>query len=111
MQDLYRAIHNHPEFKRLEAERARLGWSLTGVVLAIYFSFILVIAFAPELFAQPIHAGSVISWGIPLGILVILISFLLTGYYVYRANTRFDPAREALIRDIRASNPDFREPS
>lgn len=102
MEDLYRSIHEHPEFSRLESERARLGWSLTGITLLAYFSFILIVAFRPALFAQPVVSGSVITWGIPIGLLVILFSFLLTGIYVHLANTRFDPAREALIRDIRA---------
>lgn len=101
MKDLYRAIHEHPEFKRLEAERARLGWSLSLLVLIAYFSFILVIAFRPTLFAIPVISGWTMTWGIPLGVSVILFSFAATGYYVHRANTRFDPAREALIRDIR----------
>lgn len=100
MQDIYRAIHAHPEFKRLETERAKLGWSLTLAVVSVYFTFILIIAFAPALFARPVTAGSVTTWGIPIGLLVIIFSFLLTGFYIRQANKRFDPAREKLIRDI-----------
>ena len=102
MQDLYRAIHTHPEFKKLEAEKARLGWSLTIAVLAVYFTFILIVAFRPGLFAMPILSGYTTTWGIPAGLFVIIFSFILTGWYVHRANTRFDPERESLIRDIRA---------
>lgn len=100
MEDLYRAIHSHSAFKQLERERARLGWSLTAAVLFVYFAFILVIAFKPALFATPITGDSTITWGIPIGLFVILFSFVLTGFYTHRANTRFDPAARAVIRDV-----------
>lgn len=97
---MYSAIHAHPEFKKLEARRARWSWLLTLIILVTYFAFILTIAFRPELLATPISDHSVISWGIPLGLLIIVFSFILTGVYVHKANTQFDPAREAFIRDI-----------
>ncbi len=100
MEELYHAIHAHPEFKKLETARSRLSWILTGIVFGLYFSFILSIAFKPAWLARPITNDSVITWGIPAGLLVIVISFLLTGYYVHRANSRFDPAREAMLSDI-----------
>lgn len=109
MQDLYRAIHTHPEFRKLEAEKSRLGWQLTGAILIVYFTFILIVAFRPELFAQPVIAGSTTTWGIPVGIFVIVFSFLLTGFYVHRANTRFDPDRKALIKDIKARMDSVKE--
>ena len=51
---------------------------------------ILVIAFKPEVFATPISSGSVISIGIPIGAGIILMSWLMTGIYIRRANTDFD---------------------
>jgi uncharacterized membrane protein (DUF485 family) len=59
-------------------------------MLAAYYAFILVIAFNPKLLAIKIAEGSVISVGIPVGILLILFSFALTGIYVVRANGEFD---------------------
>ena len=96
MQHLYRRIYADPEFHELEKKRGRFSWLLTSIILFIYFSFILIIAFAPELFAQKITDTSVISIGIPIGVMVIVCSFLLTGLYVYRSNKEFD----ALNRDL-----------
>lgn len=84
-------------YRMLVRERARLSWLLTAIMLAIYFGYILLIAFDRELLARPIGAGT-ITVGIPLGIGVILAGIVLTGIYVHRANRRFD-ALTARIRE------------
>lgn len=96
MQHLYRRIYADPEFHELEQKRGRFSWILASILLLMYFSFILIIAFIPEVFGIPIFQGSVITWGIPIALSVILLSFLLTGIYVYRANSEFD----RLVKDI-----------
>ncbi len=96
MKHLYERIYADPEFHELEQKRGRFSWLLGGIVMATYFSFILVIAFAPHLFATPVTEGSIITWGIPIGVLIIVFSFALTGVYVFRANTEFDH----LVKDI-----------
>lgn len=98
MQQLYRRIHNDPRFHELEKKRGIFSWSLTLIVFLIYYSFILIIAFSPETFAKTISANSVISWGIPVGLFVIVSSFLLTGIYVYRANREFDSISKEIIK-------------
>ena len=97
MQHFYRRIYADPNFHALERKRSRFSWLLASIVMLIYFSFILVIAFAPELFAIPIIEGKIITWGIPVGLFVILLSFLLTGVYVYRANNEFDQITKDII--------------
>ena len=96
MEHLFKHIYADPEFHELEQKRGRFSWILATIVFLTYFSFILIIAFFPEIFAIPIYDGSVITWGIPVGLFVIVLSFLLTGVYVYRANGEFDH----LINDI-----------
>jgi uncharacterized membrane protein (DUF485 family) len=104
MQHLYRQIYADPEFHELEKKRGRFSWLLASIVMLTYFSFILVIAFAPEIFATPIIEGKIITWGIPVGLLVILLSFLLTGIYVYRANTEFDHLTRDILENVRESD-------
>ena len=101
MQHFYRRIYADPNFHELERKRSRFSWLLASIVMLIYFSFILVIAFAPELFATPIIEGKIITWGIPVGLFVILLSFLLTGVYVYRANNEFDQITKDIIDHAR----------
>ncbi|MCG8380009.1 MAG: DUF485 domain-containing protein [Proteobacteria bacterium] len=100
MQHLYKRIYADPEFHELERKRGRFSWSLAGIVFLTYFSFILIIAFAPQLFAKPVVAGMMMTWGIPVGVFVIVLSFCLTGVYVYRANTEFDHLTRDIIEHV-----------
>ncbi len=90
-------IYQDPEFQNLVKRKSRFSWLLAIFVMGLYFSFILVVAFSPETFAIKISESSVVSIGIPIGVLVIVASFILTGIYVYRANKEFDKANQILI--------------
>lgn len=85
-------------YLRLLRRRSRFAWTLTAIMLTIYFGYILVIAFRRDILARPIGDG-VTSLGIPVGIGVILAGIVLTGAYVWQANRRFDPELEALRKD------------
>lgn len=99
MEALYRHINADPAFHALQRRRSVFSWALAAIMLGTYYAFIFVIAFKPALFAKPLHDGTVITWGIPVGLAVILISLVLTGIYVVRSNREFDPATQALIED------------
>lgn len=70
---------------------------MTLIVLLGYFTFILIIAFSPELLTHTITEDSVITWGIPIGVSIITISFLLTGLYVWYAK-KIDQKSQQLIQ-------------
>lgn len=89
-QELVDRIKNDPDFLELVRKRSRFAWTLTIVMLVIYFGFVLVIAFDPSLLAKPLSEGSVTTTGIPVGVGVIISAFILTGIYVRRANGEFD---------------------
>ena len=78
----------------LAAARWRIALALTGAMVAIYFGFVLLIAYAKPLLATRITAG--LSLGILLGALVIVASWLLTWVYVRWANTHYDSALHKL---------------
>jgi uncharacterized membrane protein (DUF485 family) len=92
-------IQNNPKYLELVGRRDKLSWTLSAIVCIIYFGFTLMIAFAPGVLTQPIAAGSVIPLGMLLGVGVILISALLTGVYVYKANTTFDPIVLEIVQE------------
>lgn len=94
--DLYEQVKRDPRFAKLTRTRARLAWGLSAAILLMYFAFILLIAFAPSVLGQPIVAGSVITVGIPVGVVIIVLAFLLTGVYVHQANTRFDALNQQI---------------
>ncbi len=97
MQHYYRRIYDDPKFQELEKKLGIFSWSLTIIILICYFGFIMVIAFFPRIFAQTISVNSTITWGILIGLSIIVISFLLTGFYVYRANNEFDLISKEII--------------
>lgn len=100
-QEIVDTIKNNPKFQELVAKRNKLAWTLSIVMLAIYYSFILVIAFAPASLATPISEGSVITVGIPVGIVIIISAFVLTGIYVKRANSEFDAITNQIKEEVK----------
>ena len=99
---IYQRIENNAHFKELVEKRQRFAAILSLIVLVIYVSFILLIAFAPGWLGTPISAGSSITRGIPIGVGVIVISFILTGVYVWRANGEFDRLNKAVLEEVKA---------
>lgn len=94
-------IQDHPAFRQLASERARLGVSMSIVMAATYFAYILTVAFWPRLLGQPLWSGTVITWGILIGVGLIAFGFLLTAIYVRHANSRFDQLSQLLLEDFR----------
>ncbi|MDX6751702.1 DUF485 domain-containing protein [Geminicoccaceae bacterium 1502E] len=94
----YERVRDNPKFKELVTARTRFATTLTIIMLAIYFGFILLVAFAPGLLGTRLGDG-VTTLGIPLGLLVILSAFVLTGIYVRRANSEFDRLNDEIIEE------------
>ena len=92
-------IQSNPKYLQLVGRRDTLSWTLSAIVCVMYFGFILLIAFAPDVLTQPIAADSVIPVGMLVGVGVILASCVLTGVYVYKANTVFDPIVNEIVRE------------
>ncbi|MEZ5672827.1 MAG: DUF485 domain-containing protein [Thiotrichaceae bacterium] len=61
----------------------------------------LVVAFDKGLLAAPLYPGTVVTVGIPVGVAVIVASFLLTGIYVWRANSKFDDLTKQIKQEIK----------
>lgn len=64
----------------------RLGVALTAVLVAAYFGFVGLSAFAPAILAKPIATGGVVTWAFAYGLGVIGLGVVLTGLYVAIAN-------------------------
>jgi uncharacterized membrane protein (DUF485 family) len=97
-------LRGDPEFKELVSKRSALAWTLSILMLLIYFGFILVIAFKEQLgniFGIPLAPGMVTTIGIPVGVGVILSAFFLTGIYVWRANSSFDALNTRIIERMK----------
>ena len=95
-------IRSNPKFQRLARQRARLAWSLSAVVLGVYYGYMLIVAFAPGWLRLPLADGSQLTLGLPLGAGIIVLSWLLTGWYVRSANTRFDALSAEIVEEAQA---------
>lgn len=99
-QEIYKRVRNNPKFSELVKKRSGLAWKLSAIIFVAYYSFIMLIAFSPETLGQPIGDG-VTTVGIPVGISIILLSIILTGIYIKRANNEFDKLIDDIKDDIR----------
>ena len=84
------------EIRALARRRWRIAIGLSAVVFALYFGFILAVAFAKDTMAGEIVPG--LSIGILAGALVIVGAWLTTWIYVTWANRHFDTGLKKLAR-------------
>ncbi len=99
---LYDRVKKDPQFHELVRRRSRLAWFLSTLMIAIYFGFIMLIAFNKDLLSKSLFGG-VTTVGIPVGLGVIVSAFVLTGIYVARANSAFDDMLKQIIERVKKS--------
>ncbi|NTV14986.1 MAG: DUF485 domain-containing protein [Desulfobulbaceae bacterium] len=83
-------ILDDPEFKELASQKNKVSLILTIAELVLYFGFIALIAYNKPFMGQKISEGSAITIGIPIAVGVIILSWVLTGVYIYWANNTYD---------------------
>lgn len=93
-------ISESPAFRELSRRRSRLGWTLSIAMLLVYYPFIVVLGFWPEILSRRISEDSVITWGIPAGLAIIVFAIAITGFYVFRANRIFDPLTKEILGEL-----------
>ncbi len=89
-------ILDDPDFLELVRKKDRISAILTALELVLYFGFIALIAYNKAYLAEKISAGSSITIGIPIAVGVIVLSWILTGVYVFWANGKYDPMVKAV---------------
>ena len=94
----YEEIEQNPKYQELVRRRSSLAATLSLTMLAIYLGFILLVAYAPKFLATPL-AGGITTIGIPIGLFVIISAFVLTGFYVHKANTVFDSLTREIVQE------------
>lgn len=94
-------IEANPKYQELRHTRGRLGWFLTILMLVAYFGFIGLIAFDKEFLALRMGSG-VSTVGIPIALGLIVFTVLLTGLYIWRANSEYDRLVHELLQETQA---------
>lgn len=94
--EIYRRVEADPAYQQLVQRRGRLAMLLSVTTLVAYYAFMAVVAFAPNALSPTIFEGGTLTIGAPIGAALILGSWLLTGWYVRKANTEFDQLTHAI---------------
>ncbi|MCJ7483036.1 MAG: DUF485 domain-containing protein [Thermodesulfovibrionales bacterium] len=81
-------ILNDEDFRSLSSQKNAISVILTILELVLYFGFIALIAFNKPFLASKISGA--ISIGIPIAVATIFLSWVLTGIYIYWANSKYD---------------------
>jgi uncharacterized membrane protein (DUF485 family) len=100
-QDIAQIIKADPNYQKLVRVRSRFGWTLTWIMMIVYYGYILLLAFDKELLSKRLGDG-VMTWAMPIGLAVIIFTVLITGIYVRRANSEFDQLTEAIKARVQA---------
>ena len=95
------AILRNPKFQEMVAKKRNLSWTLTAIMLFVYVGFMLLVGYNKE-FLMTSFSGGVTTWGMPLGLSIIVLSFLLCGVYSYISNNKLDQLNEDAMKEVEA---------
>ena len=91
-------IKSSATYRELVRKRSKLAWTLTALVLVVYYGYVLLVAFDKSLLAARMGAG-VMTWGMPIGLFVIVFTVVITGLYVRHANSNYDELTDQIKRE------------
>lgn len=94
-------ILENPKFKQMVSKKSRLSWILTAIMLFVYVGFMLLVGYNKEFLMTSI-GGGVTTIGMPLGLGIIVLSFVLCGVYSYIANNALDQLTEDALKEVAA---------
>ena len=96
---VYARIRRNPRFAELVSKRQGFATLLSVIVLTIFYGFFMVVAFTPNVIGQRLSEGSYLTVGIAAELFMFIFFWLLTAFYVKRANGEFDEITAEVIRD------------
>ncbi|EPF80569.1 DUF485 domain-containing protein [Acinetobacter rudis] len=92
-------ILQNPKFQEMVIKKRNLSWTLTAIMLVVYVGFMLVVGYNKE-FLMTSFSGGVTTWGIPLGLGIIVLSFVLCGVYSFIANRTLDRLNQEAMKEV-----------
>lgn len=83
-------IIDDPDFASLVSKKNTFSIILTVLELVLYFGFVGLIAYNKPFLSQKLSEGGATTIGIPIAVLTILLSWVLTAIYIFWANASYD---------------------
>lgn len=90
----------NPKFKQLVHARGRFSLMFTLIITAGYSIFVLGMSYAPGFMSRPLGEGGSMTYGILIGVLVIISGIVCSGIYTWWANRHFDVLKAELLKDL-----------
>ena len=100
LKDQLRRLSASEKYRAHADKHRRVIYLLTGIAVSQYSLYFLVIAWATGLAGTAWPAGSAISVIIWLSVLIILLSVIISGGYIWWTSRYHDPEREAIMREL-----------
>ena len=101
---MYERMRANPKFQELVARRGRFAWILAFIVLTMFYSFVMVVAFNPVSLGKPISEGSMLTVGVAVELFMFIFFWVLTAVYVKRANGEFDALTQEIVKEAWKEN-------
>jgi len=98
--ELVQRIKSNPKYKELTTKRNSFALKLSIFVLAMFYAYILTIAFNPSILGTLTGEG-VMTIAFPIAVAIIIVSFLTTLIYVRRANGEFEELTNDIKNDVK----------
>jgi cation/acetate symporter len=98
---VYARIRANPKFQQLVSTRGRFAWTLSILVLAVFYGFVMLVAFQPALLGRAVAEGSKLTVGYAIGLSIFVSFWILTALYVRRANGEFDALTTEIVKEAR----------
>lgn len=90
----------HPKFQQLVRARSRFSLLFSLIIAVGYAIYVLGMSFAPGFMSSPLSAGSSLTYGIVIAVLVIISGMVFSGIYTWWANKKFDRLNRELLKDL-----------
>ena len=101
---MYERMRANPKFQELVSRRGRFAWTLACIVLAMFYGFVMVVAFNPAALGQPVSEGSMLTVGVAVELFMFIFFWTLTAVYVKRANSEFDALTQEIVKEAWKEN-------
>ncbi|CAG0974267.1 Inner membrane protein YjcH [Rhodocyclaceae bacterium] len=96
---MYERMRANPKFRQLVSTRGRFAWTLAAIVLTMFYGFVMTVAFNPQVLGRPVTEGSMLTFGVAAELFMFIFFWLLTAFYVRRANTEFDAISQEIVNE------------
>ena len=96
---MYERMRANPKFQQLVEKRSKFAWKLAFIVLAMFYGFVMIVAFNPLSLGAAISEGSMVTVGVAAELFMFIFFWALTAVYVKRANTEFDALTAEIIQE------------